>query len=150
MFYHFRKHISFIVVHGARVVRLHQLMIFTKEAPLTRKWFSGRSCIRSNWNKLGVNFGEGGNRSAKREPSKSGWDRLKLNPHTTSVVEVEGVIDVHYASLTSQGVQHRVFYRDGHLSRYQPHPTGLNFGEQTRTGVFPLVIAVPFDKTVVR
>ena len=24
-------------------------------------------------------------------------------------VEVEGVIDVHYASLTSQGVQHRVF-----------------------------------------
>ena len=31
-------------------------MIFTQEAPLTRKWFSGRSCIRSNWNKLGVNF----------------------------------------------------------------------------------------------
>ena len=25
-------------------------MIFTQEAPLTRKWFSGRSCIRSNWN----------------------------------------------------------------------------------------------------
>ena len=59
------------------------------------------------------------------------------------VVEVEGVIDVHYASLTSQGVQHRVFYRDGHSSRYQPRPTGLNFGEQTGTGVFPLVIAVP-------
>ena len=59
------------------------------------------------------------------------------------VVEVEGVIDVHYASLTSQGVQHRVFYRDGHLSRYQPRPTGLNVGEQTGTGVFPLVIAVP-------
>ena len=30
-------------------------MIFTQEAPLTRKWFSWRSCIRSNWNKLGVN-----------------------------------------------------------------------------------------------
>ena len=59
------------------------------------------------------------------------------------VVEVEGVIDVHYASLTSQGVQHRVFYRDGHSSRYQPRPTGLNFGEQTGTGVFPLVRAVP-------
>ena len=59
------------------------------------------------------------------------------------VVEVEGVIDVHYASLTSQGVQHRVFYLDGHPSRYQPRPTGLNFGEQTGTGVFPLVIAVP-------
>ena len=40
-------------------------MIFTQEAPLTRKWFSGRSCIRSNWNKLGVNFEEGGNRSAR-------------------------------------------------------------------------------------
>ena len=59
------------------------------------------------------------------------------------VVEVEGVIDVHYASMTSQGVQHRVFYRDGHPSRYQLRPTGLNFGEQTGTGVFPLVIAVP-------
>ena len=59
------------------------------------------------------------------------------------VVEVEGVIDVHYASLTSQGVQHRAFYRDGHPSRYQPRPTGLNFGEQTGTGVFPSVIAVP-------
>ena len=53
------------------------------------------------------------------------------------------MIDVHYASLTSQGVQHRVFYRDGHPSTYQPRPTGLNFGEQTGTGVFPLVIAVP-------
>ena len=53
------------------------------------------------------------------------------------------MIDVHYASLTSQGVQHRVFYLDGHPSRYQPRPTGLNFGEQTGTGVFPLVIAVP-------
>ena len=53
------------------------------------------------------------------------------------------MIDVHYASLTSQGVQHRVFYRDGHPSKYQPRPTGLNFGEQTGTGIFPLVIAVP-------
>ena len=31
----------------------------------------------------------------------------------------------------------------GHPSRYQPRPTGFNFGEQTGTGVFPLVIAVP-------
>ena len=53
------------------------------------------------------------------------------------------MIDVHYASLTSQGVQHRVFYRDGNPSRYQPRPTVLNYGEQTGTGVFPLVIAVP-------
>ena len=52
------------------------------------------------WIKLGVNFEEGGNRSARRKPSKSGWDCPKLIPHTTLVVEVEGVIDV-------QGVQHR-------------------------------------------
>ena len=88
-------------------------------------------------------FEEGGDRSARRKPSKSGWDRLKLNPHTTFVEEVEGMIDVHCASLTSQGVQHRVSYLDGCPSRYQPPPTGLNFGEQTGTGVFPLVIAVP-------
>ena len=71
--------------------------------------------------------------------------RLRLTETQSTyniVVEVEGVIDVHYASLTSQGVQHRVFYLDGHPSRYQPRPTGLNFGEQTGTGVFPLVIAV--------
>ena len=53
------------------------------------------------------------------------------------VVEVEGMIDVHCTSLTSQGVEQRVFYLDGHPSRYQPRPT-----EQTGTGVFPLVIAV--------
>ena len=64
------------------------------------------------------------------------------------VVEVEGVIDVHCASLTSQGVQHMVFYPDGHPSRYQPPPTGLNFGEQTRTGVFPLVIAAPQNRVI--
>ena len=43
-------------------------MIFTQEAPLTRKWSSGRSCIRSNRNNLGVNFEEGGNRSTRRKP----------------------------------------------------------------------------------
>ena len=77
--------------------------------------------------------------------------RLRLTETQSTnniVVEVEGVIDVHYASLTSQGVQHRVFYLDGHPSRYQPRPTGLNFGEQTGTGVFPFgdsrtSIAVP-------
>ena len=63
-----------------------------------------------------------------------------------SQVEIDrndGVIDVYYVILTSQGVQHRVFYQDGYPSRCQPRPTGLNFGEQTGTGVFPLVIAVP-------
>ena len=82
-----------------------------------------------------INFEEGGNRSAQRKPSKSGSDRLKLSPHTTFVVEVEGVIDVRYASLTSQGVQQRVFYLDDHPSKYQPCSTGLNVGERTRTGV---------------
>jgi len=54
---------------------------------------------------------------------------MKLNPHTTVVVEVEGVIDV-------QLVQHRkTIQMITHPSRYQPRPTGLNFGEQTRTGV---------------
>ena len=52
------------------------------------------------------------------------------------------MIDIYYASLTSQEVQHRVIYPDGHPSKYQARPTGLNFGEQTGTGVFPLVIAV--------
>ena len=47
------------------------------------------------------------------------------------------------SSLTSHGVQNRVLYLDDHPSRYQPRPTGLNFGEQTETGVFPLLIAVP-------
>ena len=55
---------------------------------------------------------------------------------------MEGAIDFYYASLTSQEVQHRVFYPDGTSSRYQPCPTGLNFGEQTEIGVFPLVITV--------
>lgn len=47
--------------------------------------------------------------------------------------KVEGVIDVHYASLTFHGVQW--IYLDGHPSTYQPPPTGLNFGEQSGTGV---------------
>ena len=59
------------------------------------------------------------------------------------------MIDVHYASLTSQGVRHRVFYRDGYPSRCKPRLTGLNFGEQTGTGVFPLVIAIPLMKTMI-
>ena len=72
--------------------------------------------------------------------------RLTETRSTYNIVEeVEGVIDVHYASLTSQGVQHGVFYLDGYPSRYQPRSTGLNFGEQTGTGVFQLVIAVPHE-----
>ena len=98
------------------------------------------SCIL-NWTRS--QFGGG----RKPEcPEKTLEVRLRLTETRFTyniVVEVEGVIDVHYASLTSQGVQRRVFYLYGHPSRYQPRPTGLNFGEQTGTGVFPLVIAVP-------
>ena len=54
----------------------------------------------ARWIRLGADFAEGGNRTARGKPSKSGWDRLKLNPHTTFAVEVEDVINV-------QGVQHR-------------------------------------------
>ena len=63
----------------------------------------------ARWIRLRVNFEEGGNRSTRRKPSKSGWDRLKLNPHTTFVVEVKGVIDVRYASLTSNVVGKLLF-----------------------------------------
>ena len=112
-------------------------MIFSQEAPLESGFHGGPAS-----DGIGI-FEEGGNRSARRKPSKLGWGRLKLNLHTAFVVKVEGVIDVHYVSLTSQGVQHGVFHLDGHRSRHQPCPTGLNFDEQTRTGDFPLVIAVP-------
>ena len=84
----------------------------------------------AKWIRLGINFEEGGNRSTRRKPGL----RLKLNPHTTFVVEVEGVIDIHNTSLTSHGVQHRVFYLDDHPSRYPPRLTGNRY--------FPLVIAV--------
>ena len=52
-------------------------------------------------------------------PEKTLEVRLRLTQTQSTkniVVEVEGVIDVHYTSLTSQGVQHRVFYLDGHPS----------------------------------
>ena len=94
-----------------------------RSAPEHYPYMTSEHSTTVRWIRLGVDFEEGGNRSARGKPSKSGWDRLKLSPHTTFVVEVEGVVDVHYASLTSQAVQHGVFYPDGHPSRYQPRPT---------------------------
>ena len=84
----------------------------------------------------------------REETGVPGGSQVEIESETQStyyiVVEVKGMIDVHYTSLTSQGVQlHWVFYLDGHSSRYLPCPTGLNFGEQTGTSAFPLVIAVP-------
>ena len=76
-------------------------MIFTQEAPLARKWFLGRSCIRSNWNKLGVNF-LGGRKPEGPEETLIVRLRSTETQSTYNIeVEVEGVIDVHYASLTS-------------------------------------------------
>ena len=72
-----------------------------RSGPEHDPYMTSEHSTAARWIRLGVNFEEGGNRSARRKPSKSGWDRLKLNPHTTFVVEVEGVILVHNASLTS-------------------------------------------------
>ena len=82
-------------------------------APEHDRYMTSEHSTTARWIRLGVNFEEGGNRSALRKPSKSGWDQLKLNPHRTFVVEVEGVIDVHYASLASCRVQHKMFYLEG-------------------------------------
>ena len=43
-------------------------------------------------------FDDGRNR---RKPSESGWGRLEHSPHAM-IVEVGGLIDDHYASLTPQ------------------------------------------------
>lgn len=51
------------------------------------------------------------------------------------IVDIRGLIADQYASLTSQGEQHRVFLPDGHLSNYQLHPMELNFSEQKETCV---------------
>ena len=84
------------------------LVIFTQEAPLTWSGFQGSPGA-----------------PGENPRSQVEIDRNSIHIHTAFVVEVEGVIEVHYASLTSQGVQHRVFYLGGHPSRYQPRPKGL-------------------------
>ena len=73
------------------------------------------------WMKTGVSV------ENPRSQVKIDLNSTQLKSHTTFVGKVEGVIDVHYASLTFQGVQW--IYPDGHPSTYQPRPTGLDFGE---------------------
>ena len=46
-------------------------MIFTQEAPLTRKWISGRPFIRSNWNLKMLIFEESGSRRTRRKTTRS-------------------------------------------------------------------------------
>ena len=121
-------------------------------APEHDPYMTSEHSTTARWNRLGVNFEEGGNHSAWRKPSKSGWDWLKLNPHSRGWTHdwrplrqpdfprstAQGILS------TSHGVQHRVFYLDSHPSRYQPHPTGLNFGEQT---IVIAVLAVPWNNS---
>ena len=45
------------------------------------------------------------NRGNRRKTLKSGWDRLKLSPHT--IAEVGGTNVEYSANQTSQGKQHR-------------------------------------------
>ena len=62
--------------------KIIRIVIFNQEAPLTRIGFQGGPASdQIEMKQLGVNFEEGGNRSALREPSRSGWDRLKLNSY---------------------------------------------------------------------
>ena len=51
-----------------------ELMIFTQEVPLTRKWFSGKSCIGSNWNLEMLIFEE---RGKPENPEKNLWEQSK-------------------------------------------------------------------------
>ena len=85
-------------------------------------------------------FGEGGNRT--EYPAKTLEVRLRsTETQATNYICSRGEIDDHNASLTSQGVQRGRFPRC-HPSSYQHRLTELNFGEQTGTGVLPLVQAV--------
>ena len=62
-------------------------MIFTQEAPLTAKWFSGRSC---NQDRIGIwkcwFLGRGENRSTRRKTSRS---RVENQQQTQPTYDVE-------------------------------------------------------------
>ena len=60
----------------------------------THEWPRSEHSTTAEWIRQGVDFEEDENRRARKKPSKSGWDRLKLNPHATFLVEVEGVFDL--------------------------------------------------------
>ena len=60
-------------------------MIFTQEAPLTAKWFSGRSCIRIELEFGNVGFWGEGKTGVPGEKPLGAEKRTnnKLNPHMT-------------------------------------------------------------------
>ena len=74
-------------------------------------------------------FEEGENPCAGRKPSKSGWDWLKLNLHSTFVVEAEAVIDV-------PGVHHRKSIQMVTHSHINPIQQGVTWMNR-RELVFP-------------
>ena len=78
-------------------------MIFTQEAPLTQKWFSGRSYIQSNWNleMLVLRRGENPEKNLSeqnKEPTKTNlthvWPRVQ---NRTRATLVGGECYHHYA-----------------------------------------------------
>ena len=73
-----------------------------RSAPEHDPYMTSEHSTTARWIRLRIDFKEGGNRSARTKPSKSGWDGLKLSPHATFLVEMELVIDGHYAGLISQ------------------------------------------------
>ena len=67
----------------------------------------------ARWIRLGVDFEEGGNLSTRRKPSKSGWDRLKVNPHTTSRYQPRPtVFPFGEQTLFPSGVNHPLLCKD--------------------------------------
>ena len=63
-----------------------------RSAPEHYPCMTSEHSTTARWIRLGIDFEKGGNQSAQRKPLKSAWHWLKLNPHTTFVVEVEGTV----------------------------------------------------------
>ena len=81
-----------LLLRGYLLFNLDQsIMIFTQEAPLTAKWFSGRSCIRIELEFRNVGFwGEGKPGVPGEKPLGAGYrTNNKLNLHMTSNPGIE-------------------------------------------------------------
>ena len=75
----------------------NKLMTFTQEASFTRKWFSGRSCIRSNW-KFRIIFEERG-KPGKKLLEAEQRSNIQLNPYMVTSMES---IPVHISGRRKQ------------------------------------------------
>ena len=76
-----------------------------------------------------------------RKPAMSIWDRLKISLHATFVVDVGGLIDDHYASVSLQRVQHGRFHRWSAIRVSTPSHRAL-FRWINGNGCFPFVEAL--------